>query len=187
MQRAKTDIASAIEQACLAAADELLRTTGFCPPPQIHLLIDEWDQPYVGCVATRPYRRGADAVEAIGRLGAAAANVVATRVVVIWEEADLRASISGPGDHPNGLAVLVATLTHHVLRWHPAVLHEVPRGRGRWPALRPDWGEPLRVENAQLAPVIVAVLDRWCALGDDSDTVFDDLRRDGYDVHLIER
>ncbi len=63
------DVISAVEQACLAGADTSLHAGGFVPAPQVHMLIDAWDQPYVGYVRTRPYRQGVDAVRAIARLG----------------------------------------------------------------------------------------------------------------------
>lgn len=55
------------ERACVVGADASLRHGGVCPEPQIHLFVEDWDPPYVGCVRTRPYRAGEDAVAQSGR------------------------------------------------------------------------------------------------------------------------
>jgi hypothetical protein len=54
---ATVDVISAVERACLAGADAALHAGGFVPEPQLHMLIDDWDQPYVGYVRTRPSQR----------------------------------------------------------------------------------------------------------------------------------
>jgi hypothetical protein len=188
MTEATLDAISAVEQACLAGADASLRVGGFVPEPQVHMLIDDWDQPYVGWVRTRPYRQGVDAVQAIARLADAPAAIMATRLVLMWETADLRVSLEGPGDYPNGMAVVVATLDgHHVLRWHPMVLHVGPPGESGLPTVRPEWGAPSTIEDAVLPPTMEAVLTTWRALKGDPDTVFNALFAEGFGVTLAER
>jgi hypothetical protein len=169
-----------VERACLAAADKAMRAGGFVPQPQVHMLVDRWQQPYVGYVLTRPYRQGMDAVKAITRLADAPAAVKATRVVLAWEDADLRASLNGPGDYPTGMAIVVASLAgRHSLRWHPVVLHVDGTG-GSGPApVRPEWGVPVMVEAATLPPVMAAVLNTWRALQGDPRAVFAELIGEG--------
>jgi hypothetical protein len=179
----------AVERACLAAADKAMRAGGFVPQPQVHMLIDRWAQRYVGYVLTRPYRQGVDTVKAITRLADAPAAVKATRVVLAWEDADLRTSLNGPGDYPNGLAIVVASLAGgHSLRWHPVVLRPVgSTGESGLPSVRPEWGVPVTVDGATLPPVMAAVLNTWRALEGDPGTVFAELIGDGYPVQAARR
>ncbi len=182
------DVISAVEQACVAGADAALREGGFVPEPQVHMLIDDWDQPYVGWVRTRPYHQGLDAVRAIARLADAPAAIMATRVMLVWEAADLRVSLDGPGDYPNGIAVVVASLDeHHTLRWHPLVLHVGPPGECGLPTVRPEWGTLSTIEDAVLPPVMMAVLATWRALQGDPDTVFKQLVAEDFGVTLAQR
>ena len=182
------DVIDAVEQACLAAADTAMRAGGFVPQPQVHMLIDRWQQPYVGYVLTRPYRQGLDAVKAITRLADAPAAVRATRVVLAWEHADLRTSLHGPGDYPNGMAIVVASLgRRHALRWHPVVLHVGPASESELPSVRPDWGVPVTVDGARLPPVMAAVLNTWRTLEGDPRTVFAELIAEGYPVQAARR
>jgi hypothetical protein len=188
MTEATVDMIETVEKACLAAADKAMRAGGFVPEPQVHMLIDRWDQPYVGYVLTRPYRQGLDAVKAITRLGDAPAAARATRVVLAWENADLRTSVHGPGDYPNGMAVVFASLNgQHTLRWHPVVLQLSPRGEAGLPTVRPDWGIPVTVDGATLPPVMAAVLNTWRALQGDPRAVFTDLIAEGYTVQVARR
>ena len=188
MTEATVDVINAVEQACLVGADAALREGGFVPEPQVHMFIDDWDQPYVGWVRTRPYYRGPDAMRAIARLADAPAAIMATRVVLVWEAADLRVSLDGRGDYPNGMAVVVASLDgHHVLRWHPLVLHVGPLGESGLPTVRPEWGAPSAIENEVLPPVMEAVLTTWRALQGDPGTVFGALIAEGFGVTLAQR
>jgi len=182
------DVISAVERACLAGADASIRTGGFVPQPQVHMLIDDWDQPYVGWVSTRPYRQGVDAVKAITRLADAPAAIMATRVVLVWEDADLRVSLHGPGEYANGLAIVDAGLMgEHALRWHPVTLHvEGVAGNGL-PDVRPEWGTPATVHNAALPPIMAAVLNTWRALKGDPDTIFAELIAEGFPVQIMDR
>jgi hypothetical protein len=176
-----------VEGSCLAAAEAALDYGGFVPEPQVHMAIDDWDPPYVGYVITRPYRQGSDAVDAILRLGAAPAAIVATRVFVVWEWSDLCASLDGPGDYLNGLAILAATPGGHTLHWHPLTMHLGPIRQSGLPTVRADWGPPTRVTNAELPAVIRGVLDRWRSLDGDPATVFADLAQAGFRVKILDR
>jgi hypothetical protein len=137
--RASVDVVGAVERASLAGADASMRHGGFVPEPQMHMIIDDWDQPYVGWVSTRPYYDGLDAVKAINRLGDAPAAIMATRVVMVWEDADLRRSIHGPGEYMNALVIVQAGLMgEHTLRRHPVTLHIEGVGASGLPEVRPD-------------------------------------------------
>ena len=179
----------AVERACLAAADKAMRAGGFVPQPQVHMFVDRWPQPYVGYVLTRPYRQGMDAVKAITRLADAPAAVKATRVVLAWEDADLRTSLNGPGEYPNGMAIVVASLDgRHSLRWHPVVLRRVGGlGESGLPLVRPEWGASVTVDGATLPPVMAAVLNTWRALEGDPREVFAALIAGGYPVQAARR
>jgi hypothetical protein len=179
------DVVGAVEDACLAGAEAALWVGGFVPPPQIHMLIDDWDRPYVGYVGTRSYHQGTDAVDAITRLGDAPAAIAATRVLLVWEAADLQISLNGPGEFPNGLVVVVASLVGgHMVRWHPFALHVAGLDASGRLIVEPQWGRSSALPDAVLPPVMTAVLGRWRSLDGDSDTVFAELLADGFDVRL---
>jgi hypothetical protein len=188
MTETAVDVIDVVERACLVAADKAMRAGGFVPQPQVHMVIDRWQQPYVGYVLTRPYRQGLDAVKAITRLADAAAAVRATRLVLAWEDADLRISLHGPGDYPNGMAIVVASLDgRHSLRWHPVVLHRGPPGESGLPSVYPDWGVPVTVDGAPLPPVMTAVLNTWRAVEAEPRAVFAGLIAEGYRVQAARR
>ncbi len=189
MAEVAVDVISAVEQACLAGADAALRSGGFVPEPQVHMLIDDWDQPYVGYVRTRRYRQGDDAERAVVRLGAAPAAIMATRVVLVWEHSDLCTSLHGPGEYRHGLAVLEASLTGgHTLRWHPVTLHVDPVLVSGLPRVDPEWGAPVTVPHAVLPSVIDTLLRTWHGLqGDDPEGVLDELVAEGFSVCMAVR
>jgi hypothetical protein len=177
------DVIGAVERACLACADAALRSGGFTPEPQVHMLIDDWDQPYAGSVRTRPYRQGIDALRAIVRLGTAPAAIRASRVVLVWEHSDLCTSLRGPGEYENALVVLEASLSgEHTLRSHPVTLHVGPPMESGRPTVVPEWGAPVTTPDAVLPPVISAVFRVWRALQGDPDTVFAALHAGGFPV-----
>jgi hypothetical protein len=170
-----------VEQSCLAGAEAALRAGGFIPEPQVHMFIDDWAQPYVGYVISRPYHRGRDAAEAIVGLGAAPAAIKATRILIAWEEADLWTSLCGPADYPTGFAVVIATWSTHVLHWHPFSLHMDGRPlQSGLPSVRPQWDECGRVPAAELPLVIVGLIERWRSLAGERATVYEELGRAGY-------
>jgi hypothetical protein len=182
------EVISAVEQACVAGADASMRHGGFVPEPQVHMLIDDWDQPYVGWVSTRPYRQGGDAVKAITRLADAPAAIMATRVVLVWEDADLRVSLQGPGEYANGLVVVHAGLMgEHTLRFHPVRLNVEGVAANGLADVRPEWGTPATVHNAVLPPIMAAVLNTWRALKGDPDAIFGELIAEGFPVRIMDR
>jgi hypothetical protein len=177
---------SDVEKACLAAADEILQFGGV-PEPQLHMVIDGWEPSYLGYVRTRPYREGADAVAAISRLGDAPAAVMATRVMLMWEAADLRASLHGPGDYQNGMVVVEAELIdRHTLRWYPFSLQLGAPQPGVLPEVIRRWGSPATVPDATSPPVMAGVLERWRALQGDPRKAFGELEVEGFQVQLVD-
>lgn len=183
MTETVVEVVGAVEQACLAGADAALRSGGFVPEPQVHVLIDDLDPPYVASVRTRPYRQGVDALRAIIRLGTAPAAIRASRVVLVWEHSDLCTSLHGPGEYETALVVLEASLTgEHTLRSHPVTLHQGPPMDSGWPTVVPEWGAPVTVPGAVLPPVISALLRTWRALQGDPDRTFAALHAEGFPV-----
>jgi hypothetical protein len=179
-----------VEQASLAATEEVLRFGGYVPEPQVHMVIDEWDPPYVGYVRTRPYHQGADAAAAIARLGDAPAAIRASQVVLVWEASDLQTSLLGPGDYPTGLVVVEAKLRNrHVLRWHPFTMRIDEVRPSGLPTVTPIWGPASTVPDARLPPVMAGVLRTWRLQGCEGNpsAVFADLVNDGFPVNLVER
>jgi hypothetical protein len=187
MTETSVDLIDAVKRACLVAADTAMRAGGFVPEPLLHMLLDHWEQPYLGYLFTRPYRDGADAVTAITRLGDAAAAARATRVVAAWEHADLHTSVHGGGDYPNGMAVVVASLADgHTLHWHPVVLDAGSDEHGL-PAIVPRWGVPVTIERATLPPVIAALLATWRAQTGSARVVFAEMLAEGYTIQAVPR
>jgi hypothetical protein len=182
------DVVSVVEGACRDTVEAALQEGGFVSRPQLHMLMDDWDQPYVGYVGTRSYYQGADAANAITRLADAPAAIAATRVVLVWEAADLHVSLYGPGEFANGLVVVVASLVGgHTLRSHPFALHVAGLDAFGRLIVEPEWGRSSTLRDALLPQVMTGVLDRWRSLDGDPDTVFAGLLADGFDVRLAQR
>jgi hypothetical protein len=179
-------ILGVVEEACLAGAEAALRDGGFVPEPQVHMFIDHWEQPYVGYGISRPYHRGRDAAEAIVGLGAAPAAINATRILIVWQEADLWTSLCGRADYPTGFAVVIATWSTHILHWHPFTLHSNgPPPQSGLPSVRPEWDQWGRIPAAELPLVIVGLIERWRSLAGEPATVYEELGRAGYRLTTI--
>lgn len=155
-------IVAAARDAAIVASAEIL-PLGFAPRPVVHVIDEVLDQPYVGYVMCRPYYRGQDALNATAHLGIIASVMFANRLVVSWDEADLRTSISGPSQHhPTGIAVLDAALTSHALSWHPYAY--TPKEQQPTTAaahLHVHWGQASYHPNAALPEPISALLASW--------------------------
>lgn len=189
-------IVEAIRDAIRHAAAEELRL-GFAPRPQIHILDDAIEQPYVGYVMCRPYYRGQDAGTAISHLGRIAAAMCATHLVVAWEESDLRTSIFGgsPDEHPNGLAVLDAPFVppSHTLLWSPFHYYSsdgTPPKRNS-PTLRISWEQVVLTSGVPLPEPISSLLLGWRApplFGPESvERTLAEALEAGYEIHLTKR
>jgi len=165
-----------------------MRDAGMMPPPAVHMLMDDLDPPYVGYVSCRPFYRGADAVQAIARLGTLPAALYATRLVFGWEHADLMTALEMPGDpFPTALVTVEATFTGHTLSWYPLDITWGPRGSVGVPTVRPTWGVPVVHDDTRLPAPVEAALARWRALSKaDIEKTATKLQRDGYHVRLVD-
>lgn len=159
MDQALNELVDAVESGSVELADTMLRDGAVCLPT-VHLLSKHLAQPYLGSVATRPFRRGADAATAVAALGQLPAVVTATRLVVVWEYGDMCTALGLPDERvgrlPRGLVVLDADLSRHVVRWHPFTLRA--NGLGR-PA--PTWGTPVRHPAGWLPEPVSELLAVW--------------------------
>ncbi|MCH9667024.1 MAG: hypothetical protein K0U76_17235 [Actinomycetia bacterium] len=181
-------VAEVIRRSVAKAAADVL-PTGIAPRPQIHVLGDTFDQPYIGYVVCRPYYRGHDAMAAISHLGRIAAAMCATRLVVVWEEFDLRTSILGPSDnYPNGLALLDAEFpSSHNLTWLPFDYYTSARSS----TLGLSWGHPSTQLDIALPEPIPSLLTAWRApapFGQDGvEHTLTEALHDGYEMHFVKR
>jgi hypothetical protein len=152
-----------VKSVMMRAAVETFKT-GFVMAPQVHVFDESSDeQPYVGYVSCREYYRGQDAVAAIRDLGVIAAAMCGTRLVVGWEESDVRTSVYGPADHyPTGVALLETTFTSHALTWYP---FRYVNTDGQIPGLKADfemvWDRPSFRANGELPTGIRELVEVW--------------------------
>lgn len=191
------DQVDVIKDVIVSAVADVL-PTGVAPRPQVHILDDALEQPYVGYVVCRRYYRGQDAAAAISHLGRIAAAMCASQLIVVWEESDLRSSILGgdPDDYPHGLAVLDAPFllgSAHTLDWQPF----------QWctsdgtpvyftnPALGLQWGQASRHPGAPLPDPVPALLMSWRAPAPfgpkDVERTISEAVSAGYEFHLTMR
>lgn len=151
----------AVKGVAMKAAVETFGT-GFCMAPTVHMFYEPEDE-YVGYVSCRPYYRGADAQAAIEHLGVIAAAMCATRLLVVWEESDLRASLHGPtfGD-PNGVALLEVSLADHEMTWTPyRYLNDHGQAPGMDANIDITWGAPTVQANVTLMPAVRNLVHAW--------------------------
>lgn len=178
-------VVRAVEESIVIASTDIIMV-GVNPRPQVHLFFDDQDQPYVGYVVCRFYRRGTDAAAAIAGMGRVPGILLANRVIVAWEEADLRASLDGPGDHPTALVTTHATLTDHVLTWRPFDAEFGSVGRAGVPTCHPRWGAVSQHTDVGLPQPIDALLAEWRSFrsGDINATLLE-MERQGYELHFV--
>ncbi|MER7009465.1 hypothetical protein ABT297_41350 [Dactylosporangium sp. NPDC000555] len=180
-------VAAIVADAAVATADRLMREAGMMPLPTAHMFMDDVDPPYVGYVATRPFYRGADAAEAIGRLGELPAALYATRLLLVWEHADLYTALQMPGEtFPTALVTVEATLSAHTLIWRPFTFTWGPAGSLGTPTVLPAWGTPVTYRSGALPTPVGAAIDRWRRLGSgEIEAVTAALQRAQFQVKLI--
>jgi len=177
------DIADALADAVLGANEAVVRRTGTCPQPQVHILAEDRERPYLGYVVCRRFRRGPDAASAVVGLGLLPSTLRATRLIVAWEELDLRGAMQVPTEQAEtGFVLVDARLDTHVLRWHPFQTQAAPEGAGETATLR--WGAPARYERIPLPDPIEAMLTLWREFRDgDLEETAAHLQRAGYELH----
>ena len=168
--RAGADWGETLDTMCVQAAGDEIRQSGRCLAPRLHLLVDGPELPYVGYLACRPFYRGDDAITAVGMMGAMAALLGASRVVLTWEHQDMCAALRLP-DAPAGQVVLDAYREggRHVLRWHPVWIEPDPQHRDSESGSTPAWGPTDTVPDADLPPFAGACLAAWRQPGEWTD------------------
>lgn len=176
-----------IERRSLASAERLLREYGVAPPPTVFLLSARRKPTYLGHVTTRRYARGEDAARVVVELGLLPSVMQGPRLVVTWENADLRQALDEPGaPFLAAFVVLDATLQEHTVRWHPFTPIYGPPTRGGTRAVTPEWGEPTRLAGVALLPAVAALLALWREQrGGDLDATRAELERRGYRVSWV--
>ncbi len=159
------ELVDVVERAAVDTAEQLLRGMGMVAPPTVHLLSRLTAPPYLGSVAVCRFSRGGDAARAVTGLGWLPSVVYATRLVVVWEHADLSVALETSGGvFPSGLVVLDASMKDHTVRWHPFGMCPGPDGEDGLATVVPVWGAPVRHPGVALpAPVadLLALWRRW--------------------------
>lgn len=153
-----------IAEATRRGTDASLRAGGVLMPPQVHLLVDQPEDPYVGYLSCRPFYRGSDVVDAMALMGVMGSVTGASRLVVVWEYQDLCVAqqLAGAGSQPNGHVVVDAVRDgSHVLRWQPFRMHLGPVTPAGLPTVLPEWGAPVLRPRAELPLPVVALLAAW--------------------------
>jgi hypothetical protein len=132
--------------------------------PQVHLLVEGMELPYVGYLSCRPFYRGGDVVDAMALMGVAGSLTGASRLLVVWEHQDLCVALQRRGAElePNGQVVVEVVLDRgHVLWWHPFRLHLGPPSAVGGPTVIPEWGAPVMLAGAELPTPVAALLAVW--------------------------
>ncbi|MFD0316248.1 hypothetical protein [Streptomyces flavalbus] len=184
-----TDLVEALSRAILETGEELMREHGACLRPQVHILAEDMDQPYVGFITCRPFYRGADAATALTGLGLFPSVLMATRLLVAWDDRDLRTGLEMPGEpYDRGLVILDATFEDHTLHWHPydyEVLGDTDYGTTR---IKPLWNPPAHYRDVPLLPPISDLLALWKEFRrDDIQETAIELQRAGYEFDMVSR
>ena len=155
------EVVDHIEDAARHGIEAQLRADGGVMPPTVFIVVEDFDQPFVGQLSCRRFYPGADAAAAVMTMGVLPAVMAATRLVVVWEAQDLNVALEAPVD-PDGsaLCVLDAPLADpSVLRRHPMRLRHVHPGRSM--AVVPEWGTPDRLHSPVLPGPIEQLLYVW--------------------------
>lgn len=187
-------IVETMMEASRTGMEAALREAGALMRPQVHLLRDELEQPYLGYASSRPFYRGRDVVTALRGLGELGSLTGATRLVIMWEHQDLCVALEEPRavDEPNAHVALDAHRDGgHVLRWLPFSLHAGPTAQDGFPTVFPEWGEPTWHRDVTLPTAVTALLAMWrvprgwtsAAQG----SVLDQMEERGYTMRWVRR
>ncbi|MDX3191240.1 hypothetical protein PV458_22760 [Streptomyces sp. MN03-5084-2B] len=187
------DIADELPAILLDAAAAALRQTGIYPRPQVHMFAEDMENPYIGYIVCRPFYRGDDAVTAIAGLGLLPSVMGLTRLLVLWEDRDLRTALEMPGsaEAATGMSLLDARPDGHTLRWHPFEAEPTgvaQHGPYQVQTVNPRWRKPARFEDVPLLRPISDLLAIWRELRrDDIQRTAIGLEKAGYEMHWISR
>jgi CHAT domain-containing protein len=170
-----SEMITAVHEAVLSSAETALRDTAMVPP-QVHLFTDDPSPSYAGCVITRDFDPGEDAAWAIRGLGYPPSTLPASRMLIVWEHADLLISLNAPQPvEKRALVILDATIDDYRVTWYP---FQVSAGPESPAGVR--WDEP-RTSRLGLPEPIIEVLDIWRDfLPEDFAATVSELERDGY-------
>jgi hypothetical protein len=111
-------MAQTVIDATFEAAESTMRTFGGSPPmPTVHVFTEHVTaQPYAGFMSARPPAVGRHTMASVAGLGLLPLALAATRVVIVWEQADLETSLHGPDcAHINALVAVEATHDAHTV------------------------------------------------------------------------
>ena len=157
-------VVDTIVEATRLGTETALRMGGALMAPQVHLLVDRTELPYLGYLSCRPFYRGSDVVDAMALMGVAGSLAGASRLLVVWEHQDLCVALerSGAESEPNGQVVVEAVLDRgHSLWWHPFRMHLGPPSPVGGPTVIPEWGRPTLHLGAELPTPVAALLTVW--------------------------
>lgn len=155
-----------IDDIAVRATDTALRTEGSVPPPTVHFVLDGLDPPYVGYLTCRPMYRGEDAAAAVRAMGLMGSMLGAARLVIAYENDDLRTALelSDADKAPPGVVVIDADRHGHEVRWQPVRFHRGPLNATGGATVLPEWGPGLRYPRGVALPGPVAdLLETWRA------------------------
>lgn len=157
-------IVETLMEASREGTEAALRAGGALLAPQVHVLDERLDMPYLGYLTCRPFYRGNDVVTAMGQMGLFPAMLGASRVMVAWEHRDLSVALNLP-DAERAPTGHVAVDAHrdggHLLHWHPYQEQDGPPGPGGLPSVIPLWGEPTLHHDVELPNPAAALLAVW--------------------------
>lgn len=156
-QTALSEVVATISQAVVSAAAKTMELTARAPRPQLHMFTGDVDQPYVGYLETRDFYRGEDAARAISGLGYPLATLPASRLLMVWEHADLLTALELPQPVREGaLVALHASVDHHWIDWHPYTAARVsPSG------IAMTWGQPHTLDRPTLPAPVAEMFAIW--------------------------
>ncbi len=182
------DITTELPRILIEASKAELHATGAVPRPQVHLLAEDMPSPYIGYVMCRRFYRGDDAVVAIGELGILPSVMKMTRLMILWEDSDLKTALEQEGRSFQMRLMLVdARLNHHTLHQYP--FEPVPTGQvvDSVPTIRLQWGTPQQDEDVPLPYPITRLLRTWRELRDDDiQKTAITLQQAGYELNWVE-
>jgi hypothetical protein len=171
------NIADEVVSAIIEESEVCIQETRECPRPQVHILVEDMDEPYLGYIICRRFYRGADAASAIAGLGRLPSALTATRLFVVWEDHDLRTALEMPIERPaQGLCVVDVRLDGHTMLWLP--FNVVQRGS----EIVVAWGSPARHDNVALPAPIDHLIETWWQPPDDLERTVLDLQNAGYRI-----
>jgi hypothetical protein len=161
-----------------------MELTAMLPRPQVHMFVDDLDQPYVGYIETRDFYRGEDAARAISGLGYPPSTLPASRLLMVWEHADLLTALELPAPvHESALAFLDATVDDHRINWYPYTASLGSRSR-----LDLTWGQPRTLQRPTLPAPIAEALAIWRQfIPEDFEAMVATLTQNGYEFTPVTR